>query len=194
MMRRTLPTWLRNPRLVMAAAAVAGMLVGLATAYAPTSAHIAYDGFGQFRHQSHSRDLNFISSVDHYQWAQETRDAQLDWHQTMNGSLRFYTTDHASSIIHVVDDYYNTNWVGFAYNWGAHYGHGHAQMNLKYDYIGARAMQQAACHEIGHFTGLAHTTDATDCMVTPSNPNVGVTISDAHRDQLRQQWNFTGHG
>ena len=61
-----------------------------------------------------------------------------------------------------------------------------------YQYSFPSAKQAVACHEIGHPTGLAHSTDATDCMRTPlsgSYPNLG----DAHRDQLRGQYNSTGH-
>lgn len=189
-------TVLRPPSNVLrlGIAALAGGLLGLAITAATPLAHIAYDDFGQFRHQSHSRDLNFFNSVDNYGWRQEARDAQLDWHGTMGGSLRFYTTDHAKSTIHMVDAYYNTTWIGYAYDWSYHGGHGHAQMNLKYDYVSRRTMRQVSCHEIGHFTGLAHSSDASDCMVTPANPNLSVGISNAHRDQLRQQWNFAGHG
>ncbi len=82
-------------------------------------AHIATDGAGRFMHQSHSRDLNFYNGVDDASWHVEMRDAQLDVHGTMDGSLRYYSTPHDDAVIHAVDvNYDKTGWVGYSYNWG----------------------------------------------------------------------------
>jgi hypothetical protein len=157
--------------------------------------HIAYDGSGRFRHQSHSRDLNFFNGVDDGEWRAETRNAQINIRETMGGSLRLNSTSHGASVIHVVDDNYGaTGWVGYAYNWGYHAGHGHAQLNLYYRPGDRRTQQGVACHEVGHFLGLAHSTDATDCMHTPADySNASVLLGTAHRDQLRSTWNGWGH-
>ena len=159
----------------------------------PAVAHIAYNGSGQFMHQSHSRDLGFYNGVNATAWREETRDAQLDWHGMMNGSLRFHSVSHEASIIHVVDTYYgDTGWCGYAWNWNHHNGHGHAQLNQSCGIADRRYLQKVACHEIGHFTGLAHSDNASDCL--KSGPNfTSAQIGPEHRDQLRGAWNSTGH-
>ena len=48
--------------------------------------------------------------------------------------------------------------------------------------------QQISCHEIGHPSGLAHSSDATDCMRSPYNAGYP-TLSGTHRDQLRTRYN-----
>lgn len=174
----------------MASAAFLGALV-LAPA---SSGHIAYEN-GQFRHQTHSRDLNFYNGVHDSSWRAEMRDAQLNVHNTMGGSLRYHSTSHAASVVHAVDTNYGaTGWVGFAYNWHYHAGHGHLQLNLYYRPSDARTQQGVACHELGHFSGLAHSTNATDCMHTPVDySNASVLLSTTHRDHLRSAWNAWGH-
>lgn len=177
----------------LGAAASASVLAALVWASAAFG-HVAYEN-GYFRHQSHSRDLNFYNGVDDASWRAETRDAQLNVHETMGGSLRYYSTSHDASVVHAVDAYYGaTGWVGYAYNWHYHGGHGHLQLNLTYRPSDARTQQGVSCHELGHFSGLAHSTDATDCMHTPADySNASVLLSAAHRDQLRSAWNSWGH-
>lgn len=185
----------RMRRTTLGAGAFIAVAASLLAISAAAVAHIAYDSSGRFMHQSHSRDLNFYNGVDHSNWRAQTRDAQLDWHNKANGSLRFYSTSHASSVIHAHDgNYGDTGWVGFAWNWGYHNGHGHARLNLYYaGSLTDHDMQQTSCHEVGHFTGLRHTLDATDCMHDGVNSNYGQGIDPAHISQLRDAWNAWGH-
>lgn len=154
------------------------------------SAHILYDGGGNFVHQSHGRDIHFINGTS-ANWNDNVRWAQLEWHGRMNGSLRFPTTsNHDAAYIHAVDvNYGNTGWYGQAYGAGHHGGHGHLQLNQYYNLTyGAR--NAVACHEIGHFVGMAHSADASDCM---SNVSFNQSIASPHIDQLRATWNAWGH-
>lgn len=176
----------RLAALLAGAAAAALLLAPLA------SAHISYDGYGRFMHEAHQRHLYFISSVDGPRWRAQTRDAQVHWDSYMDGILGFETaSSHDYAKIGAEDaDYGPTGWVGFAQFWGYHVGHGHVLLNTYYPdrtYYSDNTLQNVACHETGHFTGLAHTTNATDCMITPANGSYP-TIGSAHRDQLRSAW------
>ncbi|MGE4427684.1 MAG: matrixin family metalloprotease [Solirubrobacteraceae bacterium] len=163
-------------------------VAGLATS---ASGHILYDG-GNLSHNRHGRDINFINGTSSVFW-DDVRWAQLAWHSKMDGSLRFPTTSHDSSIVHAVDtNYGNTGWGGYAYNAGYHAGHGHLQLNTYYSYT-ANMRKVLACHELGHFIGMAHSSDASDCMVTPVTSGSSASIATSHRDQLRAAWNSSGH-
>jgi hypothetical protein len=159
------------------------------------SAHVAYDGSGRFRHQSHSRNLFFWNTVTSDRWWQQTRDAQIHWDTVMQPALQFNTASSvASSTIHAVDgNYGQTGYIGFADGWGYHAGHGHMQLN---DYYGRGQpdayLQKVSCHEMGHFAGLAHSSDATDCMVSGSDFDSQL-IGSSHAQQMRNTWNSTGH-
>lgn len=172
-------------RLTMLLAVIAAVLPGAAVG------HILYTiPGGAFSHNSHTRNLYVYQGTSSV-WSAQSREAQIQLDQIMNGSLRYNSTSHDNSVIHTVDAYYNTTWWGLAPNAGYHSGHGHVQLNLLY---GANATWQqkrsVACHEMGHYSGLAHSDDATDCM---SVPNFPIALGTAHRDQLRDKYNSTGH-
>lgn len=119
----------------------------------------------------------------------------------MGGSLHFDTAaSHDASYLHCLNgDFGATGWYGRSLNPGfptvcVHCGHAHLDMNSYYNVALPLPSnkQQIACHEIGHPVGLAHSSDATDCMVDPytgGQPTIGF----AHRDQLRNQYTATGH-
>jgi predicted Zn-dependent protease len=181
-------------RLILSLAILAGAVTSSA------SAHLLYDYNGNWLHVLHGRDYNFYNGADQQAWWDAGRAAQLDWHSKMNGSLRFYSSSHDASLLHFLDyDYGQTGWIGRSILGNGnplvqHGGHSHLDMNTYYNFQASfpSAKQNVACHEIGHPVGLAHSSDATDCMVTPNNPNYP-TLSYAHRDQLRDQYNATGH-
>lgn len=166
------------------ALAVAFAAIGAGSA----QAHIYYDASGLV-HQSHGRDINFIDGTSS-SWTDRVRWAQLEWHGRMNGSLRFPSTAHDSAYVHAVDvNYGNTGWYGYAYGAAYHGGHGHMQLNEYYG-LDAHAKRAVACHELGHFVGMAHSADATDCM---SNAAFNTSIDTGHINQLRDAWNSSGH-
>ncbi|WP_320668691.1 matrixin family metalloprotease [Patulibacter defluvii] len=179
---------MRGHRLLVTLAAIAATSAGLT---APASGHVLYDG-GNLSHNRHGRDINFINGTSTTFW-DEVRWAQLAWHSKMDGSLRFPTTGHDASIVHAVDTSYGaTGWGGYAYNAGYHAGHGHLQLNTSYAYS-SNQRRVLACHELGHFIGMAHSSNASDCMVTPVDVGASASIATSHRDQLRAAWNGSGH-
>lgn len=176
---------------------VAIAFVALVAIPAAASAHIMVVSGSTFSHASHSRNLYMYRGTSSV-WSAQDREAQINWDNVMNGSLRFNTVSHENSVIHTVDENYGaTGWIGLApnsgYPNGYHPGHGHVQLNLFYGNGASwQEKRQTACHEIGHYAGLAHSTDATDCMRTPvSGAYIG--LGSDHRDQLRSKWNSTGH-
>lgn len=174
---------------VALALAVSGAVAGVA------SANIAYDGSGYFMHEAHQRNLYFISSVDGPRWSAQTRDAQVNFDDTMNGVLGYKTaSSHSYAKIGAEDDNYGaTGWVGYAHFWGYHVGHGHVLLNQYYGTAQSdNYLQQVACQEIGHFSGLLHGSTPTDCMRNPID-GAYPTISYAHRDQLAAAWDAWGH-
>lgn len=178
-------------RAILTAAAI---LATMAIAPPGAAAHVQYDGAGRFMHQSHSRDLWYINGVDHSGWRTEARDAQIQIHEVFNGSLRLYTTsNHDAAVIHAVDDYYDSCCPGFAGWWAYHGGHGHLQLNNVYNGLSDWQKQATACHETGHFIGLMHTNDASDCLHTPLSSMPSAMLGIDHRDQMRAAWNGWGH-
>ena len=182
----------RSARLM---AAVAATSVALTAAGGSAQAHIALDERGRFRHQDHTGRLTVWNDVDHSAWWRATRRAQINWDKTMAPLLEFDTASSLrSSVLHVLDgDYGQTGWIGYADEWAYHGGHGHPRLNLHYgrrradDYL-----QKVACHELGHFAGLAHSDDASDCM--RSGPAFeSARIGSVHARQLRSRWTGTGH-
>lgn len=185
---------MRRTRLLIVA------LFALATAGAPSaSAHLLYQSDG-WMHATHGRDYYFYNGATQTGWQNACRDAQLNWHTVMNGSLRFYSTSHDASILHCLDaNYGDSGFVGRSTHPGlgilcAHCGHTHLDMNQYYNFLVPfpSDKQSVACHEIGHPVGLAHSIDADDCMHTPYS-GLFPTIGYAHRDQLRAQYTATGH-
>lgn len=168
-------------------------LVGLlATGASVAQAHLLYLSNG-WSHNVHGRNYYVYQGTSSV-WSAQSRQAQIDWDNVMSESLRFDTVAHESSAIHTVDQNYGaTGWIGYTANGGVHAGHAHVQLNLYYGNSETwQKKRQVACHEIGHVVGLAHSSDATDCMVTPAT-NTGLSLAAGHRDQLRSQYNSTGH-
>lgn len=164
---------------------------------APAGAHVAYttpnDCCWRFQHQFHDRDFTIWNQIGNSTWAANARDAQLQLHSIYNGSLRFPTAGSSTSAdLVLVDAYYSEGFAGRAYNWGYHRGQGRMQMNTMYNLSGWQA-QATACHEISHFTGLAHSGDASDCMYDQLAYMPSAQLGTAHRDQMRNEWNATGH-
>lgn len=156
---------------------------------ADASGHILYDN-GNLSHQRHARDINFYNGGGGTTW-DSARWAQLEWHNRMGGSLRFPTTSHDSSFVHVVEaSYGNTGWAGQTWNAGYHAGHAHVQLNVSYN-LYAWQWNAVACHEIGHSVGMAHSSDASDCM--ENQGRFTQSIAQSHVDQLRGAWNAAGH-
>jgi hypothetical protein len=123
----------------------------------------------------------------------QSRAAQLQLHSIYGGSLRFPTApSSASATIVGVDAYYNENFVGRAYNWGYHNGQGRFQFNTRVDVTENQA-RGVACHELSHFTGLDHSSDATDCMRDNVVQMQSSSLGTAHRDQIRSAWTNSGH-
>lgn len=178
----------------IAAAVLVATVAALLSAASASFAHVSYNGAGQFMHQSHSRDMWFLNDVDADGWRAQTRDAQIQIDNVFNGSIRLgSTSNHDASVIHAVDDVYDAGIVGRAYWWDHHGGHGHLQLNNSYNYLSTFEKQATACHEIGHFVGLAHSNDATDCLHTPLSSMPSRILGYDHRDQMRSAWNATGH-
>jgi len=175
---------------VIAAAAVA-----LAGEAGTARAHIALDAGGRFAHQDHTGRLVVWNDVDDSAWWRATRRAQIHWDNTMSPVLEFDTARSLrSSVLHVLDaDYGETGWIGYADGWGYHEGHGYPRLNLYYGrHRSDEHLQKVACHELGHFTGLAHSDDASDCM--KSGPHFdSPKIGSRHAGQLRSRWSATGH-
>jgi hypothetical protein len=183
-------------RVVLAALALA-LLCSAAWKVRPVAAHVAiytsYDCCARFQHQNHDRDFYLWNQIGNGTWAANARDAQLQLHSIYNGSLRFPSAGSSGSAdLVLVDAYYSEGFVGRAYNWGHHRGQGRMQMNTMYSLSGWQA-QATACHEISHFTGLAHSSDASDCMRDSLSAMPSAQLGTAHRDQMRGEWNASGH-
>jgi predicted Zn-dependent protease len=170
------------------------------------SAHLLIDNTGQWVHVDHDRSLYFYNGATQQAWRDACRAAQVSWDQVMGGSLHFDSVAHDVSRLHCLDaNYGNTGWAGRAihpnfaptgsdYGLCKHCGHTHLDMNNYYNLQLPLPSnkQQMACHEIGHPSGLAHSSDATDCMRTPYQQGYP-TLSTAHRDQLRTRYD-QAHG
>lgn len=80
------------------------------------------------------------------------------------------TSDHDSSHVHVMDDFYNATWVGITtcpvYAGNNKCQHWHVRYDLSdWDDWPTYKRRHNACHETGHSTGIDHTT-AASCMNT----------------------------
>lgn len=187
---------IRTRALVLARLPVAGSVLALWLA-PPASAHVAYqtpyDCCFRFQHQNHDRDFYIWNQIGKAGWAANARDAQLQLQSIYDGSLRFPSAGSSTSAdLVLVDAYYAEGFVGRAYNWAYHGGQGRMQMNTMYS-LSAWEAQATACHEISHFTGLAHSSDASDCMRDNLATMPSAQLGTTHRDQMRSEWNSTGH-
>lgn len=87
-------------------------------------------------------------------------------------------------------NYGPTGWAGYARGWHFHRGRGRMLLNIYYlerKRYSHPALRMLACHEIGHFAGLAHSERSTDCMYYKADARFP-TLGAKHRDQLRGAW------
>ncbi|WP_320671962.1 matrixin family metalloprotease [Patulibacter defluvii] len=174
------------------------IVVGLQVAAQPAAqGHIAYntpdDCCTRFQHQDHDRDIALWNQIGNSAWWNGARRAQLHLHEIYDGSLRFPTAGSSSSAdVVLVDAYYTEAFVGRAYNWRYHGGQGRMQMNTRFAMTENQA-KGTACHELSHFTGLAHSNNATDCMLDNLELMASSNLAISHRDQNRAEWNASGH-
>ncbi|WP_320669461.1 matrixin family metalloprotease [Patulibacter defluvii] len=159
--------------------------------------HIAYvtddDCCVRFQHQDHDRDFTLWNQIDNASWKAGARRAQLHLHDIYDGSLRFPTAGSSGSAdIVLVDAPYPLPFVGRAYHWRHHGGQGRLQMNTNYGLTENQA-KAVVCHELSHFTGLAHSSNASDCMIDDLAYLASTNLAVSHRDQNRAEWNASGH-
>lgn len=160
-----------------------------------SSSHLLYDGSGNFLHPAHFRDLGLYNESQG-SWYTESRNAHLSMHSKMNGSLRFTSTSHANSVIHILNqsNYGATEWIGatgpLTGTWSRHEGHVHVRFNTYYSTTAERR-RKTSCHELGHSIGLDHSDTAGDCMISGAVNNL--TLESGHIDQVRSAWTNSGH-
>lgn len=138
------------------------LVVGILAAAFGASARLAtghwlYDA-GNPAH-IHVKTHWFLNEVNDSSVARDnTRAAQIEWHQDTSLDLSS-TTSHDTARFHVVDSNYgNTTWAGLAESC-YHCGHLHSRLNLYYDNGDNR---EIACQEVGHNIGEDH--HEGDCM------------------------------
>lgn len=181
----------RRGRIALAAA-VAGAVTAAALAMSPVgSGHVAFEN-GRFRHQIHGREYSLLNSVDNPRWRRQTTKAQRHWQSYLRGTLSFPSTRSRKRAVMTAEDsnWGATGWAGYARGWHVHGGRGHLLLNtyyLEHKRYSDRVLRMMACHEIGHFAGLAHSQSSRDCMYYKADARFP-TLGPKHRDELRSAW------
>lgn len=139
----------------------------------------------------HTRYYDFLNETNDnsYIW-QETRDAQIDWHN--NVRLQFNSTSsHDASRIHAIDaNYYPSTWYGAA-EVCYHCGHRHTRIN-SYHTLSQYNQQWTACQEIGHVVGEAHHYTG-DCMSDNAGAGYAATINSHTINDINSYYANSGH-